>query len=119
MPWELYNWQQLEWYGKVNFLKGGLAFADTVTTVSPTQADGAPDTGGGGFGLQDVFIALGDRAQSASSTGSTSGLGPRDRYPDHRRSTRPSSLEGKRRVQGRAPALLRPAAAAQACRCSG
>ena len=34
----LYNWQQLEWYGKVNFLKGGLTFADMVTTVSPTQA---------------------------------------------------------------------------------
>jgi starch synthase len=60
LPWELYNWRQLEWYGKVNFLKGGLAFADSVTTVSPTQA-GELRTAGGGFGLHDVFISLGDR----------------------------------------------------------
>jgi len=60
LPWELYNWQQLEWYGKVNFLKGGLAFADFVTTVSATQA-GELRTPGGGFGLHDMFLALGDR----------------------------------------------------------
>jgi starch synthase len=60
LPWELYNWRQLEWYGKVNFLKGGLAFADSVTTVSPTQAEELR-TPGGGFGLHDMFIWLGDR----------------------------------------------------------
>jgi starch synthase len=60
LPWSLYNWQQLEWYGKVNFLKGGLTFADFVTTVSPTQA-GELRTPGGGFGLHDLFQSLGDR----------------------------------------------------------
>ena len=35
LPWELYNWRQLEWYGKVNFLKGGLAFADFVDHGEP------------------------------------------------------------------------------------
>src|SRR3954467_8664021 len=60
LPWELYNWKQLEWYGKVNFLKGGLAFADFVTTVSPTQATELR-TPGGGFGLHDVFTWLADR----------------------------------------------------------
>lgn len=60
LPWTLYNWQQLEWYGKVNFLKGGLAFADFVTTVSPTQAEELR-TPGGGFGLHGVFTWLGDR----------------------------------------------------------
>ncbi len=60
LPWELYNWQQLEWYGKVNFLKGGVVFADSVTTVSPTQAKELR-TPGGGFGLHDLFVALGDR----------------------------------------------------------
>jgi starch synthase len=60
LPWELYNWRQLEWYGKVNFLKGGLAFADFVTTVSPTQA-AELCTPGGGFGLHDAFISLGER----------------------------------------------------------
>src|SRR5688572_5944544 len=60
LPWELYNWRQLEWYGKVNFLKGGLAFADFVTTVSPTQAQELR-TPGGGFGLHEVFTWLADR----------------------------------------------------------
>jgi starch synthase len=60
LPWELYNWRQLEWYGKVNFLKGGLAFADFVTTVSPTQAQELR-TPGGGFGLHDVFTWLAER----------------------------------------------------------
>ncbi len=60
LPWELYNWQHLEWYGKVNFLKGGLAFADFVTTVSPTQAEELR-TPGGGFGLHGVFTWLDDR----------------------------------------------------------
>lgn len=60
LPWEIYNWHQLEWYGKVNFLKGGLVFTDSVTTVSPTQALELR-TPGGGFGLHDVFLELGDR----------------------------------------------------------
>ena len=60
LPWEVYNWRQLEWYGQANFLKGGLAFADFVTTVSPTQARELT-TPGGGFGLHDVFGWLGDR----------------------------------------------------------
>jgi starch synthase len=60
LPWELYNWQQLEWYGKVNYLKGGLVYADAVTTVSPTQAKELR-TPGGGFGLHDLFVSLGER----------------------------------------------------------
>ena len=60
LPVELYNWRQLEWYGKVNFLKGGLAFADCAITVSPTQAVELC-TPGGGFGLHDMYKALGDR----------------------------------------------------------
>jgi starch synthase len=60
LPWEIYNWHQLEWYGKMNFLKGGLVFTDSVTTVSPTQALELR-TPGGGFGLHDVFTELGDR----------------------------------------------------------
>jgi starch synthase len=60
LPVELYNWRQLEWYGKVNFLKGGLAFADCAITVSPTQAVELR-TPGGGFGLHEMYKALGDR----------------------------------------------------------
>jgi starch synthase len=60
LPWALYNWRQLEWHGKLNFLKGGLVFTDFTTTVSPTQARELR-TAGGGFGLHDVFQHLGDR----------------------------------------------------------
>ena len=60
LPWSVYNWRQLEWYGKLNFLKGGLVFTDFTTTVSPTQARELR-TPGGGFGLHEVFLELGDR----------------------------------------------------------
>lgn len=60
IPWELYNWQQLEWHGKANFLKGGLVFSDYAVTVSPTQAEELR-TPGGGFGLHNLFTAMGDR----------------------------------------------------------
>ncbi len=60
LPWELFNWRHLEWYGKVNILKGGLAFADRVVTVSPNHAREL-QTPGGGFGLQEVFQWLGPR----------------------------------------------------------
>jgi starch synthase len=60
LPMQLFNWQQLEWYGRVNLLKGGLVFADAATTVSPTHAHELR-TKAGGFGLDGVFIALRDR----------------------------------------------------------
>ena len=60
LPWELFNWRQLEWYGKLNFLKGGLAFADAAATVSPTHAHELR-TRAGGFGLQETFASLKDR----------------------------------------------------------
>ncbi len=60
LPWELFNWRQLEWYGKVNLLKAGLAFADAAVTVSPNHAKELR-TADGGFGLQGVFTSMGSR----------------------------------------------------------
>lgn len=57
---EVYDFRHLEWYDRINFLKGGLTFADMVVTVSPNHA-AELRTPGGGFGLHDVFRALGDR----------------------------------------------------------
>ena len=34
----LFNWQDLEFYGKVSFMKAGLVFANLLSTVSPTYA---------------------------------------------------------------------------------
>jgi len=97
LPWELYNWRQLEWYGKVNFLKGGLVFTDFVTTVSPTQA-AELRTPGGGFGLHDNFLWLGDRL-----VGVLNGIDQREWDPatDTQITARYSAdhLDGKRRCK--------------------
>jgi starch synthase len=60
LPAALYNSRQLEWYDRVNLLKGGLVFSDLVITVSPTHAHELR-TEKGGFGLDGVFVALRDR----------------------------------------------------------
>ena len=46
--------QFLEYYGNVNFLKGGLIFADKITTVSPSYAQEIL-TAEQGFGLEGVL----------------------------------------------------------------
>ncbi|KKO20743.1 MAG: glycogen synthase GlgA [Candidatus Brocadia sp.] len=38
LDWSLFNAKQLEFYGKLNFLKGGIVFSDLITTVSKTYA---------------------------------------------------------------------------------
>jgi starch synthase len=38
LPWELFNWKMLEYYGKLSFLKAGLVGADLLTTVSRSYA---------------------------------------------------------------------------------
>ncbi|MBI2360661.1 MAG: glycogen synthase GlgA [Deltaproteobacteria bacterium] len=50
----LFNFRQLEFFGKINFLKGGLVFADAITAVSPTYAEEikSPEQG---FGLEGLF----------------------------------------------------------------
>ena len=38
LPGEFFRFDALEFYGRLNFLKGGIALADEVNTVSPTYA---------------------------------------------------------------------------------
>jgi starch synthase len=38
LEWRLFNWRQLEFHGRLCFMKAGLVFADTLSTVSPTYA---------------------------------------------------------------------------------
>ena len=66
IPPETFNLHQLEWYGKVNFLKGGLAFCDYAVTVSPSHAEElrTPD---GGFGLHAMFQSMGDKFQGITN----------------------------------------------------
>lgn len=60
LSWDLFTPRHLEWYGRVNLLKGGLVFSDFVTTVSSTHAYELR-TAAGGFGLDGVFVGLRDR----------------------------------------------------------
>lgn len=38
LGWDIFHMEALEFYDKVNFLKGGIVFSTAVTTVSPTYA---------------------------------------------------------------------------------
>ena len=66
IPPETFNLHQLEWYGKVNFLKGGLAFCDYAVTVSPSHAEELR-TPEGGFGLHAMFSSMGERFQGITN----------------------------------------------------
>ena len=67
LPWRLFNYEQLEFYGKINFLKAGIAFSDRLTTVSPTYAREI-QTAIFGCGLQAVLARRTRALTGARST---------------------------------------------------
>ena len=56
LDWKYFSPEHLEFYGQINYLKGGLVFADALTTVSPTYA-GEIQTPEHGHGLEGVLAA--------------------------------------------------------------
>ena len=38
LDWKYFNWHQMEFHGKLNLLKTGMVFADSINTVSPRYA---------------------------------------------------------------------------------
>lgn len=54
LDWSLFSMEGLEFYGKINILKGGMLFADIINTVSPTYAREI-QTKEFGFGLDGVL----------------------------------------------------------------
>ncbi|MEK7354441.1 MAG: glycogen/starch synthase, partial [Chloroflexota bacterium] len=73
--WHLLNLEEsffapryLEFYGKINFIKGGLVFADAITTVSPGYAEEIK-TSEQGFGLDGIL-----RERADSLTGILNGV---------------------------------------------
>jgi starch synthase len=63
LPWDLFTMSKMEFYGKVNFLKGAIEMADFITTVSRRYAQEI-QTAEFGFGLEGVL-----RARSSTIAG--------------------------------------------------
>lgn len=54
LPWDIYNIDNIEYYDNISFLKGGIVFADAITTLSPTFAKELINNGGG-IGVEEIF----------------------------------------------------------------
>lgn len=57
LPWFLYTPSGIEFYGKVNLLKGGITYSDCVTTVSETYAEEIK-TAQYGYGLDGILRSI-------------------------------------------------------------
>ena len=60
LPEQIFTSDKLESYGEANYLKGGVVYADAVTTVSPTYAYEIT-TPEGGEGLEGLMYACRDK----------------------------------------------------------
>ncbi len=94
LPWDLFTISKLEFYGKVNFLKGALSYCDFITTVSRRYSQEI-QTAEYGFGLEGVL-----RGRSAHVTGILNGVDYEQWSPDHdpfiAEKYAPAQLAGKR-----------------------
>jgi len=54
LDWSLFNMEALEFYNKINILKGGIIFSDVINTVSPAYSQEMM-TKEQGFGLEGVL----------------------------------------------------------------
>ncbi len=57
LPWFLFTPHGIEFYGKVNLLKGGITYSDCVTTVSQTYAEEIK-TAQYGYGLDGILRSI-------------------------------------------------------------
>ncbi len=60
LQWPNFTPDKFEDHGRINFLKGGIVYADVVNTVSPTYAN-ETRTPAGGYGLAPYLNNKGDR----------------------------------------------------------
>ncbi len=102
LPPQFFSVDGVEFYGEVSFLKGGLFFADQLTTVSPTYAREiqTPDFG---WGLDGLL-----RTRAADLTGILNGVDPRIWDPRHDPNLpQPYWIENAAAGKGAAKAALR------------
>jgi starch synthase len=76
LDWSFYNINGLEYYGKINLLKGGIVSADAVTTVSPRYSQEI-QTQEFGYGLEGVL-----RSRAAQLHGILNGVDYQDWNPE-------------------------------------
>lgn len=55
LPWDIYNIDNIEYYDNISFLKGGIVFADALTTVSPHFAEELISNEGS-IGISEIFV---------------------------------------------------------------
>ena len=93
LPWDLFTMDKLEFFGKVNFLKGALVFSDFVTTVSKKYSQEI-QTSEYGFGLEGVL-----RSRAATVTGILNGVDYNEWSPEKDKFIKakysPADLAGK------------------------
>ncbi len=93
LPWDLFTIDKLEFYGRLNFLKGALVFSDFITTVSKKYSQEI-QTAEYGFGLEGVL-----RARSGTVTGILNGVDYNEWSPEVDKFTvahyTPNDLAGK------------------------
>ncbi|HZU22386.1 MAG TPA: glycogen/starch synthase, partial [Terriglobales bacterium] len=77
LPWDLFTISKMEFFGKVNFLKGGIVFSDYITTVSRRYSQEIQTTEYG-FGLDGVL-----RGRAATVTGILNGIDYSEWDPAH------------------------------------
>ncbi|HYX54400.1 MAG TPA: glycogen synthase GlgA [Candidatus Limnocylindrales bacterium] len=94
LPWDLFTMDKMEYWGKVNFLKGALGFSDYITTVSRKYSQEI-QTAEFGFGLDGVL-----RDRAGTVTGILNGVDYNEWSPEKDklivRQYSPEKLEGKR-----------------------
>lgn len=61
IDWSYFTMEYLEFYGRLNLMKGAALLADGVSTVSPTYAHEVASDPERGFGLEGVLRHKGDR----------------------------------------------------------
>jgi starch synthase len=94
LPWDLFTIDKMEFFGKVNFLKGALVFSDFINTVSRKYSQEI-QTAEYGFGLEGVL-----RERSATVAGIVNGVDYNEWSPERdkfiARQYSAGDLEGKK-----------------------